>query len=164
MREALLAAARAGFYTPVWSDHVLSEWQHVADKRGDGAMTAAEIARLGRDWPKAAVRTPTDLSRYYLSDANDIPILAAAVSSSAQGIVTSNAKDFPRHILAEEGLTRNDPDALLLGFYHADNDAMRRALTPIAEKATALSGETWTLAALMKKARLPRLAKAMRRV
>ena len=46
-------------------------------------------------------------------------VLAAAISGSADLIVTLNKKDFPRHILGEEGVDRRDPDALLYAAFTA---------------------------------------------
>ncbi len=42
-----------------------------------------------------------------------VHVLAIAIAGHADCIVTFNAKDFPRHLLAEEGLERRDPDGLL---------------------------------------------------
>ena len=41
------------------------------------------------------------------------PLGAGFLAGSADRIVTLNARDFPRNLLAEEGLDRIDPDALL---------------------------------------------------
>ena len=72
-----------------------------------------------------------------------------------------NAKDFPRHVLGEEGLSRNDPDAILHGFWQADPPGMEAVVTTVRAEADRLSGTTWTTRALLKKARLPRLGKAL---
>lgn len=164
MREMLLAAARAGIYTPLWSDRILEEWARAA-ARIDPAQEAqawGEIAMLSAHWPRARVQATDGLmNRLWLPDPADIHVLAAAVAGSADGIVTMNAKDFPRNILAEEGLTRADPDTLLLGFFEAQPDAMRHAAETVLAEARRLSREDWTLRSLMKKARLPRLGKAL---
>lgn len=164
MREVLLGAAKAGFFEPQWSERVLEEWARATRKLGpEGeALARGEIALLSVDWPRAKVRPKAgDLNRLWLPDANDIHVLAAAIAGSADTIVTVNAKDFPRNILAEEGLSRSDPDHLLLGFHAVDPNAMAAVVEEIRQKAEDLSGEPWTIRALLKKARLPRLAKAL---
>ncbi|WP_136635451.1 RSP_2648 family PIN domain-containing protein [Pseudooceanicola onchidii] len=164
MREMLLAAARAGIYTPLWSDRILEEWARAAARidPAQEAQARGEIAMLSAHWPRARVQATDGLmNRLWLPDPADIHVLAAAVAGSADGIVTMNAKDFPRNILAEEGLTRADPDTLLLGFFEAQPDAMRHAAETVLAEARRLSGEDWTLRSLMKKARLPRLGKAL---
>lgn len=166
MREMLLGAAGQGLFTPLWSARILEEWALAARKIGPGgeAQARAEIAMTGANWPKAQVTWPPSLeSRLWLPDANDVHVLAAAVAGSADVIVTMNAKDFPRNLLAEEGLSRVDPDAFLQGLFEANPEALAHVATRVLGEARRLSGEDWTLRALMKKARLPRLGKALDR-
>jgi hypothetical protein len=96
-----------------------------------------------------------------LPDAGDVHVLAAAIAGSADVIVTVNAKDFPGQILAEEGLSRADPDGFLLGLYRASPAAVEAVALGVLATARRLSQEDWTLRALLKKARLPRLGKAL---
>lgn len=164
MREVLLGAARAGFYTPLWSERILEEWARAARKLGpDGeAQARAEIALVRAAWPKAEVTYPPSLEkRLWLPDANDTHVLAAGIAGHADVIVTMNASDFPRNVLAEEGLSRADPDGFLLGFHRAQPDLMAQVGENVRAEAERLSGEAWTMRALMKKARLPRLGKAL---
>lgn len=164
MREMLLGVARTGAYTPLWSPRILEEWARAARKLGPQGETIArgEIAMLEAAFPKASVAPHAGLeARLWLPDPNDIHVLAAAVHGNADGIITMNAKDFPRNILAEEGLSRNDPDAFLLGHFHAAPHAVSAVGEAVLGEARRLSGEDWTLRALMKKARLPRLGKAL---
>lgn len=164
MREMLVGLARTGAYTPLWSPRILEEWARAARKLGLQGETIArgEIAMLEAAFPKASVAPHAGLeARLWLPDPNDIHVLAAAVHGNAEGIITMNAKDFPRNILAEEGLSRNDPDAFLLGHYHAAPETVNAVGEAVLAEARRLSGEDWTMRALMKKARLPRLGKAL---
>jgi hypothetical protein len=122
----------------------------------------SEAAILGARWPHAEVAYPAALeARLWLPDAADVHVLAAAIAGSADMIVTRNAKDFPRQILAEEGLSRADPDGFLLGVWQADRVAVEDVARKVRDKARALSGEQWSARGLLKKARLPRLGKAV---
>lgn len=164
MREMLLGVARTGAFTPLWSPRILEEWARAARKLGPEGETIArgEIAMITSAFPKASVAPHAGLeARLWLPDKNDIHVLAAAVHGNADGIVTMNAKDFPRNILAEEGLSRNDPDAFLLGHFHAAPDTVSGVGEAVLGQARKLSGEDWTIRGLMKKARLPRLGKAL---
>jgi|TARA_R110002124_G_scaffold34193_8_gene112535 predicted nucleic acid-binding protein len=166
MREVLLGAARAGFFAPLWSERILEEWARAIARNvpEHEPVARGEIAMLALHWPRAKVTVnEAQATRLWLPDANDIHVLAAAVQGHADGIVTMNAKDFPRHILAEEGLSRADPDTLMLGFFEARPDTMRAAADAVLAEARRLSGEDWTMRQLMKKARLPRLGKALTR-
>ncbi|MDG1737712.1 MAG: PIN domain-containing protein [Paracoccaceae bacterium] len=166
MRSVLLGAARAGCFTPIWSDRILEEWALSARKIGPTGepQARAEIAMVKATFPAASVTDYQGLEpRLWLPDEGDIHVLAAAIRGSADGIVTMNAKDFPRNILAEEGLSRNDPDALLLGFYNQSPEALESVAHSVNSEANRLSGKAWELRALMKKARLPRFGKALTR-
>ncbi|MGR3615844.1 MAG: RSP_2648 family PIN domain-containing protein [Paracoccaceae bacterium] len=164
MREMLLGAAKAGFFTPLWSARILEEWARAAVKLGpDGrAQADAEITLLRVAWPKAVVSPAPGLeARLWLPDPADIHVLASAISGGADWIVTLNAKDFPRHILAEEGLDRVDTDTLLHGFWLDEPDIMADIGGRVLREANRLSDRSWEMRALLKKARLPRLAKAL---
>ncbi len=164
MREMLLGAAALGHFTPIWSARILEEWARAARKIGpEGEVQArAEIALAQSQWPRANHRHDPGLEhRLWLPDSADIHVLATAIASSADLIITMNAKDFPRNILAEEGLDRRDPDTLLRGFWEDNPQGMAATAQRVLEQANRLSGDTWTLRPLMKKARLPKLGKAL---
>ncbi|WP_119840223.1 RSP_2648 family PIN domain-containing protein [Pseudooceanicola algae] len=163
MREMLLGAAQAGFFQPIWSARILEEWALAAAKAPGGeAQARGEVALTRAAFPGAERRYSEDMERrLWLPDPGDLHVLALGTSASADMIVTANAKDFPRHILAEEGLSRADPDALLLGFFEAAPDPIRALAETARIRIETLSGEAWTLRQLMRKARMPRLGKAL---
>ncbi|WP_170330844.1 RSP_2648 family PIN domain-containing protein [Ruegeria arenilitoris] len=164
MREMLLGAAAIGHFTPIWSARILEEWARAARKLGPQgeAQARAEIALAQSKWSDAErPAAPGIEQRLWLPDSADVHVLATAVSASADVIVTVNAKDFPRNILAEEGLERIDPDALLHQFWIKDPQGIEAVSADVLAEANRLSGDQWTLRALMKKARLPRLGKAL---
>lgn len=164
MREILLGVARSGLYTPLWSARITEEWARAARKLGPEGETIArgEIAMIEAAFPGACVPQHPGLeARLWLPDPNDIHVLAAAIHGNADAIVTLNAKDFPRGILAEEGLDRIDPDAFLLGHFQNAPQAVAQVAQNTLTQARHLSGQDWTIRALLKKARLPRLAKAL---
>lgn len=164
MREMLLGAAKLGHFEPIWSARILEEWARAARKLGPtGEVQArAEIALTQSHWPKAErAAQPGVEQRLWLPDAADIHVLATAITSSSDAIITMNAKDFPRNILSDEGLIRQDPDTLLHGFWKADPQGLSDTAHRVLAQANHLSGDQWTLRALMKKARLPRLGKAL---
>lgn len=163
MREVLLGVAAKGVYTPLWSQRILDEWTRAAaGKLGpEGQVQAqAEIAMVSARWPDAMVAPGAGLlDRLWLPDKNDVHVLAAAIAGNADVIVTMNAKDFPRGILAEEGCSRADPDAFLMGFAQAEPETVLDVVSSVLAEANRLSDRVWDMRALLKKARLPRLAK-----
>ncbi len=166
MREMLLGCAKVGLYEPRWSARILEEWARAARKIGpEGeAIARGEVVQVGLAFPGASVAVPIGAERnLWLPDEDDIHVLAAAIAGSCDGIVTMNAKDFPRNTLSEEGLYRSDPDGLLCRFFDESPNAVADVGAQVLTVARDLSGEDWTIRLLMKKARLPRLGKALER-
>jgi len=164
MRQMLLGVAKHGVFTPLWSARIIEEWQRAAVKLGpEGvAQAGAEAAMLAANWPAAEVSYPPSLeARLWLPDAADVHVLAAAIAGSADVIITLNTKDFPRNLLAEEGLSRSDPDGFLHGIYQAQPEIVAQVGAEVLAEANRLSGKSWDMRALLKKARLPRIAKAL---
>ncbi|WP_347313325.1 RSP_2648 family PIN domain-containing protein [Defluviimonas sp. SAOS-178_SWC] len=166
LREILIGVARAGLFTPLWSERILEEWARATVKLGPGAELVArgEIAALRAEFPKAAVAPREGLeARLWLPDPADIHVLAAAIAGNADQILTFNAADFPRNTLGEEGLRREDPDAFLLSLWNDRPEAIKGVVEAVRAEAERLSGEAQPLRPLLKRARLPRLGKALDR-
>jgi predicted nucleic acid-binding protein len=164
LREILLGAAAAGFYTPLWSARILEEWARATRKLGEAAEVVArgEIAALKARWPGAMLAPAPGLeARLWLPDGDDVHVLAVAIAGSADAIVTLNAQDFPRHVLTEEGLERIDPDAFLMRFLLRDAPVLRAVVAAVHAEAERLSGDRLDLRSLLRRARLPRLGKAL---
>jgi predicted nucleic acid-binding protein len=164
MREMVIGVARAGAFEPVWSDRILTEWALAARKLGPAgaAQAEAEIALLKAGWPQALKpAAPGEERRLWLPDPDDIHVLAVAVSAGADRIMTLNAKDFPRNTLGEEGLDRVDPDSYLHALWLQQPELVAEVAAKVLAEARRLSGEEWDLRPLLKKARLPRTAKAL---
>jgi len=164
MREMILGVAGAGAFVPLWSERILAEWVHATAKIGADAQAQAtgEAALMAAKWPEASVAWPPSLeARLWLPDPADRHVLAAAITGSADGILTLNARDFPRGVLAEEGLWRADPDGFLHGIWQARPDLVAEVAQGVLAKARRLSESHWEMRPLLKKARLPRLAKAL---
>jgi hypothetical protein len=164
MREMLLAVAARGAFRPLWSARILEEWARAARKLGPAgeAQARGEIALLRAAWPGAEVAWPPGLeARLWLPDPADLHVLAAAIAGSADLIVTLNAADFPRNILAEEGVSRADPDALLHGIWQAQPELVAAAAEEVRARAEAIEGGPWEMRRLLRKAGLPRLGKAL---
>ncbi|MEM9247971.1 MAG: PIN domain-containing protein [Pseudomonadota bacterium] len=180
LRTLLLKVAARGLFTPVWSARLLEEWARAAARRGalDEAGARGEIALLRAAWPAAEqLPAPGIEARLWLPDANDVHVLATAIASSADGLLTRNVRDFPRGTLREEGVARYEPDGFLMALWlrsPEDVDAAVAALWDAARRveADSSSSETTgtrtaphappsTVRGLLKKAQLPRLAKAL---
>lgn len=164
LRDILLGVAARGLFEPLWSDRILGEWTRATAKLGQvaQAQSETEASLLRARFPRGQIRENRDIeSRLHLPDENDLHVLAIAIAGHADCIVTFNAKDFPRHILAEEGIERRDPDGLLWQLWSFHPDEVTAVITAVHAKAESMAGNTIALKSLLKRAQLPKLAKAM---
>ncbi|MCC6864457.1 MAG: PIN domain-containing protein [Rhodobacteraceae bacterium] len=164
LRDLLLGAAAQGLYQPRWSERILEEWAWATLKLGVKQEAAArnEITIMKRVFPSCMVQSvPYIEARLLLPDPNDIHVFAVAIHSQADAIVTFNAKDFPRHILAEEGLDRRDPESFLWELWSHHPFEMGAVILKVHTTAEAMACQPVSLKALLKRAQLPRLAKAV---
>ncbi|WP_227287277.1 MULTISPECIES: RSP_2648 family PIN domain-containing protein [Paracoccaceae] len=164
LREILMGVAGTGMITPVWSARILEEWARVAARRdpADEVIARGEIARLRALWPDAEIAPDPALeARLWLPDAADVHVLATALSGRAEAIVTLNLKDFPARELEGPGLSALHPDALLRALWAEAPEVIEQVVRRVHRQAETLSGEDLDLRKLMKRARLPRLGKAL---
>ena len=164
LREIVLGVAAAGDFTPLWSARILEEWARAAARLGAGeeAVARGEIALLRARWPGAEVTPgPATEARLFLPDPADVHVLAAAIDGGADVLLTLNVRDFPKRALDEEAILLRHPDDFLLEALARAPEAVRLAVERVHAEAERLSGETLPLRALLKRARLPRLGKAL---
>lgn len=165
LREIVLGTAKTGLITPLWSERLLDEWVRAAARHGgtvDEAMARGEIAVLGVAFPQAKIPAdPGGEARLWLPDSGDIHVLATAVTGQAEVIVTLNLRDFPARELAGQGVRAIHPDALLYALWRAHPDQVAAVVERVHATAEQLSGARMDKRALLKRVRLPRLAKAL---
>lgn len=164
LRDLLIGVAARGLYEPLWSDRILREWTRATAKLGITALADAETqATLMRAaFPRAIVREQPNIeARLALPDPNDVHVLAIAIAGHADCIVTFNAVDFPRHLLAEEGLDRRDPDGFLWELWSHHPGEVGQVISDVHARAEAMAGVPVSLKALLKRAKLGRLARAV---
>jgi hypothetical protein len=164
LREVLIGVAQAGLYTPLWSDRILEEWARATPKLGVGAEALArgEIALLRAAFPWACLPARPEIEvRLDLPDPADRHVLAVAIASGADCIITFNAADFPRPVLAEHGLARRDPDGFLWELWSHHPAEVARVAEAVRHKAEQMSGLPQPPRPFWRRARLSRLGKAL---
>lgn len=163
LREILLGLAADGAFAPVWSPRLLEEWRRTAERQGgapDRMLAEAEIARMTRDFPEAEVtHDPAVEAQFWLPDPADIHVLATAHAAGAAGIVTFNLRDFPAREMA--GIAAIHPDAFLRAAWLAAPEQVAAVVDRVHATAQELAGEAIDRRKMLKRLRLPRLAKAM---
>lgn len=156
LRELLTDPALSTLYTPLWTPRLREEWLRAADRNGLSA--GAEAALLARHLPPVA--DPQAVPGADLPDPADLHVLATAIEQGAPLIVTLNLRDFPRHVLAPLGIRALHPDAFLQDLFRDAPDAVADAARATHARARTAGGDL-DLRALLKRAGLPRLARAL---
>ena len=103
VRDVLLRFAEGGLYRARWSMQILDEWNAALISDKPALRTSVLSARdaMGRTFPEAMVDGYEYLiPALELPDKNDRHVLAAAIVSGAQHIITENLRDFPPEVLA----------------------------------------------------------------
>ena len=164
LRQILLGVAGAGMITPLWSARILKEWYLTAERLnpGDGVFARGEMARMAARWPRAEIAaSPAREAGLWLPDPGDIHVLATAIEGRADTIITLNLKDFLARELSAHGLAARHPDAVLHDLWLSDPDPVAAAARQVHAEAEPLTD--LALRPLLKRARLPRLGKALTR-
>lgn len=112
VRDLLFWFAYYELFTPKWSHHIFDEWVGVMQRKN---VTSDEIKKRIRKaqlaFPDALVENYEELvDSLQLPDPKDRHVLAAAIKTNANLIVTNNLKDFPLEYLAKFGLSAKSAD------------------------------------------------------
>ena len=164
LREILLDVAEGGGLTPLWSARILAEWQLAAARHGPdvAAIAQATIVALRAQWPDAQIDAMPEIeARLALPDSADRHVLATAIAGGAGLIVTQNLRDFPPRALGPEGVIARSPDDFLMDQWLAHPAQVEAAVARAVANTEAASGRAQPVRALLKRARLPRLGKAL---
>lgn len=115
IRDILFWFAYYELYTPKWSEHIFDEWKRVMIGKGVSETEAeTRIAKANEAFPDAQVRNYKGLiEQLTLPDKDDRHVLAAAIKTNANLIVTNNRKDFPEAYLQSFGLSAKTADDFL---------------------------------------------------
>ncbi|HUX85498.1 MAG TPA: PIN domain-containing protein [Chloroflexota bacterium] len=115
IRDALLRAAEAALYRPVWSATILDEVRRniIEHRRVDPAQAEYLIDRLKAAFPEAEIFDYESLGASLTNDPKDRHVLAAAVTARAHVIVTSNVRHFPDESLSVWRIVAQSPDQFL---------------------------------------------------
>lgn len=114
-RDILFWFAYYDLYTPKWSAHIFDEWKRVMMEKGVSAEEADKrISKANAAFPDALVQNYQGLIAHVeLPDRDDRHVLAAAIKTNANLIVTNNIKHFPEKYLQTFGLNAKTADDFL---------------------------------------------------
>lgn len=163
LRDILLGLAARGLYEPVWSERILGEWLRAIPRLGPEAVAEAmrDAGAMRAAFPRAMqAPQPALESRLVLPDPGDLHVLAVAIASGADAILTFNAGDFPRHVLAAEGIERRDPDGFVWELWSRFPEPAAAAVAKVHAEAERRAGGPVSVKAMLKRVKLNRFARA----
>ncbi|HUP81519.1 MAG TPA: PIN domain-containing protein [Pirellula sp.] len=117
LRDLLLSIATAGIYRAKWSQQIHDEWTRnlLANRPDlDPMRLKATCTRMNTSVPDSLVTGYEDLIKsLQLDDPDDRHVLAVAIRTDADVIVTFNQKDFDEHELNKYGVYTEHPDEVV---------------------------------------------------
>jgi predicted nucleic acid-binding protein len=132
LRDTLLRLAEppCGLYLPRWTQDIIDETKRTLEtKLGlTTEQTAHLFGELGIHFADAWVKSYESFIPAMANDPKDRHVLAAAVVSGAQTIVTFNLKHFPTDALVPWNVEAQSPDEFLIHQYHLDPALVLAAL------------------------------------
>lgn len=135
LNNLLLTLADHELFTPVWSDHLLDEVRrNLVVKIGIAAERADHrIAAMREAFPHAVDHSSgyLELRDAMKNHPKDRHVLAAAVASNAQLIVTANIRDFPASACDLHGVVAVHPDDFLLDQLDLDPQRVIAAISDL---------------------------------
>lgn len=131
LRDLLLSFADYGLFKPKWSAEIQEEWSrnlllNRPDLKRQQLQLTVESMNLA--FPDSNVEKYGSLiSGIILPDPDDRHVLAAAIRSKANVIVTFNLKDFPGSIEDEYDVEIQHPDDFLTNVYELHPEKAKEA-------------------------------------
>lgn len=124
IRDLLMWFAFYELYTPKWSSNIFDEWIDVMLRKGiehDEALKRAQ--KMNQAFPDALVMNYQPLiDTLTLPDIDDRHVLAAAIKTNADLIITNNLKDFPADYLSTFGIKAKTPDDFFTDIIDLNHD------------------------------------------
>lgn len=129
IRDILFWFAYYDLFTPKWSSTIFSEWERVMLRKGVSEIEAKKRTnKANMAFPDALVTNYESLIEgLSLPDEDDRHVLAAAIKTNANMIVTNNLKDFPEDYLRTFGLVAKNADDFLTDIIDLNPDTAIRA-------------------------------------
>ncbi len=116
LRDFLLRLSTTGLFAAKWTDQIHDEWiRNVLKSRPDLEDKLSRTRELMNQAVSDSLVTGYEslIDSLELPDADDRHVLAAAIRSGAQAIITFNLKDFPGAALDHYGIEAMHPDAFI---------------------------------------------------
>ncbi len=143
LTDTLLRSAEHRRYVPLWTDAILDEViRNVARLHPEHGTDSANrrVRFMNTAFPDAMVTGWEHLEADMTNDPKDRHVLAAAVETGAEVIVTNNTSDFPDSACHPYGISVMRADSFLCEIWSTEPEL---AKTMIEEQAASLRGHTF---------------------
>jgi predicted nucleic acid-binding protein len=134
LRDFLLHLATQKLYQPKWSEIIHDEWtRSLLKNRPDlkAKSLQKQVDLMDSIFRDAKVETNEDFEKIIeelnLPDKDDRHILATAILSNAEFIITFNLKDFPIEELSKHKVKAIPPDEFCLILFNSNSDLVKQA-------------------------------------
>lgn len=165
LRDLLIRLAIAGLCDLRWSDQVQDEWiRNLLQVYPDRTVALTRTrALMEQALPAASSKGYEHLTpSLYLPDLDDRHVLAAAIHSGAQVLLTFNLKDFPADRIPAGTVTVSHPDSWLASVISLDKELSLTVLQKMAASLRRPPLKVGELAAAFDKLSLPETASNLR--
>ncbi|MGE4995773.1 PIN domain-containing protein [Yersinia enterocolitica] len=132
LRDLLMHLGIEGLFQPKWTEQIQNEWQrNLLINRPD--IDCSQLKRtnmlMNKALPDANVTDyETIINGLELPDPDDRHVLAAAIKSKSEVIVTANLKDFPEEYLRQFDVEAIHPDEFIFDLLDLNAALVLRAV------------------------------------
>ena len=153
IRDLLLWFVHFDLYTPKWSQAIFDElYQVMISKRMPEDEAKKQIQNINMAFPDALVNNYEELiETLSLPDKKDRHVLAAAIKSDANLIVTNNLKDFDNNNLSKFGLTAKSADNFITDTIDLNTKLAKEAFTTMVAHRTKPSLDEYQVLDILRK-------------
>jgi predicted nucleic acid-binding protein len=128
LADTLMRLAERELFDLFWSDRILAELEkNLAEERVTPEQARYRVDMMRQAFPEALVEDDaiSRLEPAMTNQEKDRHVLAAAVNSPAEVVVTFNLKDFPEAACAPHDIEAVHPDEFLLSLLDIDERTVR---------------------------------------
>lgn len=165
LRDLLLSLAHAYLYRPKWSKDIEDEWiKHLSTDRPD-VDTDSIREKMKKAFGDAMVDGYQDLiDGLTLPDKDDRHVLAAAIVSRSDVIVTYNLPDFDEQELKKYNIEVIHPDDFIVNLIDLDEAKAKSAFDKMVIRRKNPPVTAYELMQRMRKANLPKSAERIKKI
>jgi predicted nucleic acid-binding protein len=130
LRDTLLRLAEKRLYLPRWSDEIIAEMVRTLEQKRNKTpeQTTHLVDELRTHFGDAWVNNYEPLISKCTNDEKDRHVLAAAIKTRAELIVTINLKHFPESAVAPWNVQVSHPEDFLTDIYHLNPELVVHTL------------------------------------